>query len=142
MEKFDYIIVGAGAAGCVLANRLSQNPKTRVALIEAGRDHNSRKAIVRIPLAMVTFMAPALNFLGGGKFMQWFETEPEKGLDNRRIALPRGRGTGGSTLVNGQIFIRGQREDFDHWRSLGNENWGYDDPVSYTHLTLPTIYSV
>ena len=131
MEKFDYIIVGAGAAGCVLANRLSQNPQTRVALIEAGRDHNSRKAIVRIPLAMVTFMAPALNFLGGGKFMQWFETEPEKGLDNRRIALPRGRGTGGSTLVNGQIFIRGQREDFDHWRNLGNENWGYDDLLPY-----------
>ncbi len=127
MKDFDYIIVGAGAAGCVLANRLSADPKTRVALIEAGRDRNSRKAIVRIPLGMVTFMAPALRFLGGGKFMQWFETVAEAGLKNRRMSLPRGRGTGGSTLVNGQIFIRGQREDFDQWRDLGNENWGFED---------------
>ncbi len=131
MEDFDYIIVGAGAAGCVLANRLSANPETRVALIEAGRDRNSRKAIVRIPLGMVTFMAPALRFLGGGKFMQWFESVTEPGLKNRRIALPRGRGTGGSTLVNGQIFIRGQREDFDQWRDLGNENWGFDDLLPF-----------
>lgn len=131
MEPFDYVIVGAGAAGCVLANRLSQIPENRVALIEAGRDLNSRKAIVRMPLGMVTFMAPALAFLGGAKFMQWFKTEPEPGLDGREMDLPRGRGTGGSTLVNGQILVRGQREDFDAWRDMGNSGWGYEDLLPY-----------
>ncbi|SCB18503.1 GMC family oxidoreductase [Rhizobium hainanense] len=131
MPDFDYIIVGGGAAGCVLANRLSEDSARRVCLVEAGMDRNARKAIVRIPLAMVTFMAPALAFLGGPKFMSWFETEPEPGLQGRSIALPRGRGTGGSTNVNGQIFIRGQREDFDHWRDLGNPGWGYNDLLPY-----------
>jgi choline dehydrogenase len=131
LEQFDYVIVGAGAAGCVLANRLSEDPNVRVALIEAGPDRNARKAIVRIPLAMVTFMAPALAFLGGPKFMSWFETEPEPGLQGRTIALPRGKGTGGSTNVNGQIFIRGQREDFDAWRDAGNPGWGYEDLLPY-----------
>ena len=131
MDQFDYVIVGAGPAGCVLANRLSADPKTKVALIEAGPDRNARKAIIRIPLAMATFMAPALAFLGGPKFMQWFETEPEPGLQGRKIALPRGKGTGGSSNVNGQIYIRGQREDYDAWRDLGNEGWGYDDLLPY-----------
>jgi len=130
-EPFDYLIVGAGAAGCVLANRLSEDPKVRVGLVEAGPDRNARKWQVRMPLAMVTFMAPALAFLGGPKFMQWFETEPEPGLQGRQIALPRGRGVGGSTNVNGQIFIRGQREDFDHWRDLGCAGWGFDDLLPY-----------
>lgn len=131
MTKFDYVIVGAGAAGCVLANRLSEDPDVRVALIESGPDRNSRKTIVRMPLAMVTFMAPALAFLGGPKFMQWFKTEPEEGVDDRRIDLPRGHGTGGSTLVNGQILIRGQREDYDEWRDLGAFGWGFDDLLPY-----------
>ena len=131
MAAFDYIIVGAGAAGCVLANRLSEDPAIHVALIEAGSDRNSRKAIVRIPLAMVTFMAPALAFLGGPKFVQWFKTEHEPGLDGRKLDLPRGRGTGGCTLINGQIYIRGHRADFDEWRDLGNEGWGYDDLLPY-----------
>ena len=131
MTRYDYVIVGGGAAGCVLANRLSEDTEVRVALIEAGPDRNARKAIVRMPLAMVTFMAPALAFLGGPKFMSWFRTEPEPGLQGRQIDLPRGRGTGGSTNVNGQIYIRGQREDFDHWRELGNAGWGYDDLLPY-----------
>ncbi|NBQ39574.1 MAG: FAD-binding protein, partial [Alphaproteobacteria bacterium] len=129
--QYDYIIVGAGAAGCVLANRLTEDPTVRVALIEAGPDQNSRKTIVKMPLAMVTFMAPALAFFGGTKFMSWFQSEPEPGLQGRKIELPRGKGTGGSTNVNGQIFIRGQREDFDHWRDLGNQGWGYDDLLPY-----------
>ena len=103
LGAFDYVIVGAGPAGCVLANRLTEDPSVRVGLIEAGPDRNAKKAIVRIPLAMVTFMAPALAFLGGPKFMSWFATEPEPGLQGRCIALPRGKGTGGSTNVNGQI---------------------------------------
>jgi choline dehydrogenase-like flavoprotein len=131
VNEYDYVIVGAGAAGCVLANRLSEDPKVKVALVEAGPDRNARKMLVKMPLAMVTFMAPALAFLGGPKFMSWFETEPEPGLQGRKIALPRGRGVGGSTNVNGQIFIRGQREDFDHWRDLGNAGWGYDDLLPY-----------
>lgn len=134
MKPYDFVIVGAGAAGCVLANRLSENPKVRVALIEAGPDRNARRAIVRMPLAMVSFMAPALAFLGGARLMSWFQTEPEPGLQGRQIALPRGRGTGGSTNVNGQIYIRGQREDFDHWRDLGNPGWGYDDLLPYFRM--------
>lgn len=131
MAGYDYVIVGAGAAGCVLANRLTENPDTRVALIEAGPDRNSRKAIVRIPLAMVTFMAPALAFLGGPEFVQWFQSEPEDGLEGRKIDLPRGHGTGGCTLINGQIYIRGQREDFDRWREMGNAGWGFEDLLPY-----------
>ncbi len=127
MEPYDYVIVGAGPAGCVLANRLTEDPTKRVALVEAGPDHNSRRTIIRMPLAMVTFMAPALGFLGGPRFMSWFETEPEPGLQGRQIPLPRGQGTGGSSNVNGQIFVRGQREDYDRWRDLGNVGWGYDD---------------
>ena len=84
-----------------------------------------------MPLAMVTFMAPALAFLGGPKFMSWYETEPEPGLQGRSIALPRGKGTGGCTNINGQIFMRGQREDFDGWRDRGNPGWGYDDLLPY-----------
>jgi choline dehydrogenase len=131
MSDFDYVIVGGGAAGCVLANRLSEDPQVRVALVEAGPEGNSKRALVRIPLAYVSFMAPALAFLGGPKFMSWFETEPEPGLQGRQIALPRGIGVGGSTNVNGQIYIRGQREDFDHWRDLGCAGWGFDDLLPY-----------
>ena len=73
----------------MLANRLSEDPATRVTLIEAGPDRNARRAIIRIPLAMVTFMAPALAFLGGPRFMAWYQTEPEPGLQGRAIPLPR-----------------------------------------------------
>lgn len=131
MPNYDFVIVGAGAAGCVLANRLTEDPSVRVALIESGPDHNSRRAIVRIPLAMVTFMAPSLAWMGGPKYMQWFETEPEHGLDGRRLDLLSGRGSAGSTLVDGQIYIRGQREDFDGWRDLGNPGLGFDDLLPY-----------
>lgn len=131
MERFDYVIVGAGAAGSVLANRLSEDPRVRVALIEPGTDRNSGRTIVKMPLGMVTFMMPAVDFLGGPKFMSWFETEPEPGLQGRKVMLPRGKATGGSTTVNGMIFIRGQREDYDHWRDLGNPGWGYDDLLPY-----------
>lgn len=131
MGPFDYLIVGAGPAGCVLANRLSADPGVRVGLIEAGPDGNQKKHIIRTPLAMVTFMAPSLAFLGGPRFMDWFSTEPEPGLQGRAIALPRGIGVGGSSNVNGQIFIRGQREDFDGWKALGCAGWGYDDLLPY-----------
>ena len=131
MEPYDYLIIGAGAAGCVLANRLSENSNTRVCLVEAGPDRNHRRAIVRIPLAMVTFMAPKLAFLGGPKFVDWFASEPEPGLQGRSLAMPRGQGTGGSTNINGQIFIRGQREDYDAWARSGAKDWAYDDVLPY-----------
>jgi len=127
MADFDYVIVGAGPAGCVLANRLSEDPAVKVALLEAGPDRNSRHLLVRMPLAMVTFMAPALAWLGGPRFIDWFRSEPEPGLQGREMAMPRGHGVGGSSNINGQIYIRGQREDFDQWRDLGNAGWGYDD---------------
>ena len=117
MAEFDYVIVGAGPAGCVLANRLSEDPGVRVALLEAGPDRNARRLLVRMPLAMVTFMAPALAWLGGPRFIDWFRSDPEPGLQGRDMAMPRGVGVGGSSNVNGQIFIRGQREDFDQWRA-------------------------
>ena len=130
--EFDYVIVGGGAAGCVLANRLSEDRSKQVALVEAGPDRRSIRWMSRIPLAYVGFMAPALAWMGGPKFMSWFETDPEPGLQGRVVALPRGHGMGGSTSVNGQIFIRGQREDFDHWRDdLGCPGWGYDDLLPY-----------
>ncbi|RUT31353.1 hypothetical protein EMQ25_10910 [Arsenicitalea aurantiaca] len=131
MSDFDTIIVGGGAAGCVLANRLSADPGRRVALVEMGEDRNARRPIVAMPLGMVAFMMKELAFLGGGRFMNWFESEPEPGLQGRRIALPRGKGMGGSTTVNGMIYIRGQREDYDHWRALGNVGWGFDDLLPY-----------
>lgn len=131
MADFDFIIVGGGAAGCVLASRLSADPKCRVALVELGRDRNARKAIVRMPLGMVAFMMPAIKILGGQAFMSWFQSEPEPGLQGRRIALPRGKGMGGSTTVNGMIYIRGQREDYDRWRDLGNPGWSFDDLLPY-----------
>ena len=129
--EFDYVIVGGGAAGCVLANRLSEDRNVQVALVEAGPDRRSIRWMSRIPLAYVGFMAPALAWMGGPKFMSWFETEPEPGLQGRQIALPRGHGMGGSTSVNGQIFIRGQREDFDHWRDdLGCPGLGVRRPAA------------
>ena len=131
MADFDYVIVGAGPAGCVLANRLSEDPGVRVALLEAGPDRNARRLLVRMPLAMVTFMAPALAWLGGPRFIDWFRSDPEPGLQGRDMAMPRGIGVGGSSNVNGQIFIRGQREDFDLWRDLGNLGWGHDDLLPY-----------
>lgn len=131
MATFDYVIVGAGAAGCVLANRLSEDPRVNVALIEEGPNRNHRKPIVRTPLAMVTFMAPALSFLGGPRFVTWYATGREPGLADRTIAMPRGRGVGGCTNINGQVFIRGNARDYDDWRDMGNAGWGYEDMLPY-----------
>src|SRR5690606_22207920 len=121
-ERYDYIIVGAGSAGCVLANRLTQSGRHSVLLLESGgRDGHHW---IHIPL-------------GFGKVMfdrnvNWmFETEPEARMNGRNIKIPRGRVLGGSSSINGLIYIRGQREDFDDWRSLGNPGWGYDDCLPY-----------
>ena len=115
---FDFVIVGAGSAGCVLANRLSACGRYNVALLEAGgRD---RSPWIHIPVGYFKTM--------GNPATDWrYHTEPDPGLNGRAIAWPRGRVLGGSSSINGLLYVRGQPQDFDHWRQLGNVGWGWDD---------------
>ena len=119
---FDFVIVGAGSAGCVLANRLSACGRYNVALLEAGgRD---RSPWIHIPVGYFKTM--------GNPATDWcYHTEPDPGLNGRAIAWPRGRVLGGSSSINGLLYVRGQPQDFDHWRQLGNEGWGYSDVLPY-----------
>jgi len=131
MPDFDYVIVGGGVAGCVVANRLTENPNVRVAMLEFGTSGNHKRQIVRMPLGMVTFMMPNLAFLGGTNMMYLYEAEPSRGLGNTKMMLPRGKALGGSSMVNRMIYIRGQKEDYDSWRDMGNSGWGYEDLLPY-----------
>ena len=121
-DQFDYVIVGAGSAGCILANRLSADPATRVMLLEAGDD--DRSIWTRIPIGY-------MYMIGHPAFDWCFETEPEPQLNGRKIVHPRGKVLGGSSSINGMIQIRGQAGDFDHWRQLGLEGWGWDSVLPY-----------
>jgi choline dehydrogenase len=118
----DYVIVGAGSAGCVLANRLTEDPATRVILIEAGgRDWNP---LIHIPVGYMKLL--------DHKQLTWgFKAEADPGTNGRAIAYPRGRVLGGSSSINGLIYIRSQPEDYDHWAQLGNRGWGWDDVLPF-----------
>ena len=119
---FDYIVVGAGSAGCVLANRLTESGRHRVLLLEAGG--HDRHIWIHIPLGYGKLFDNAkVNWL--------YKTEPEPELNNRQIIQPRGRVLGGSSSINGLLYVRGQHEDYDHWRQLGNTGWGFADVLPY-----------
>src|SRR6266699_2898122 len=145
----DFIVIGAGSAGCAVAARLSEDPGTRVALIEAGGDDSNRW--IHIPLGFgKTFADPSVNWCyetepdpgapvdaGVGESLaepsvNWcYETEPDPGAADRRVYWPRGKVLGGSSSINGMVYIRGQAEDFDHWRQLGNNGWSSSDVLPY-----------
>jgi choline dehydrogenase len=117
-EEADYIVVGAGSAGCVLANRLSADPSVKVVLLEAGgRDWNPW---IHVPVGYFkTLHNPNTDWS--------YKAQPDPGLNNRAIDWPRGKTLGGSSSINGLLYVRGQKEDYDHWAQLGNKGWGYDD---------------
>ena len=121
-NEFDYIVTGAGSAGCVLANRLSESGKHRVLLLEAGgKDSNFW---IHVPMGYAkTFVDPRVNWM--------FESEPEERLNNRTMYQPRGKVLGGTSSINGMNYMRGNSADYDQWRQLGNEGWSYDDVLPY-----------
>lgn len=120
---FDYVIVGAGSAGCVLANRLSADPSVRVALLEAGGKDTS--ILIKMPAGAGEL------FKNKGPHNWGFETAPQTHMDGRRLWWPRGKGWGGSSSINGMIYIRGHARDYDQWRQLGLAGWGYRDVLPY-----------
>jgi choline dehydrogenase len=120
--EFDYVIVGAGSAGCVLANRLSADGKHSVLLLEAGPEDTN--LWIHVPLGYGRlFKEKTVNWM--------YQTEPEPGLDGRQVFQPRGKVLGGSSSINGLLYVRGQHQDYDRWRQRGNLGWGYDDVLPY-----------
>ena len=116
-KVFDYIVVGAGSAGCTLANRLSEDPKNEVLLLEAGgKDKN---IWIHIPVGYAkTLDMPGLNWR--------FDSEPEERTHNRKIPIPRGKVLGGSSSINGLLYVRGQHQDYDHWAQMGCTGWSFE----------------
>jgi choline dehydrogenase len=122
-DRYDYIIIGAGSAGCVLADRLSADPKCRVLLLEAGGKDKS--LLIRMPAGVGSLISVKSEHNWG------FWTEPEPHLDGRRLWWPRGRGWGGSSSINGMIYVRGHARDYDQWAQMGLRGWGYADVLPY-----------
>ena len=118
---YDYVIVGAGSAGCVLAARLTEDPDVRVALLEAGGEDSAQE--IHAPSGYVFLFKTAVDWDLYG--------EPEPGLGDRRLYLPRGRVLGGSSSINAQIYIRGNRADYDGWAAGGATGWSYDEVLPY-----------
>src|SRR5690606_25148076 len=123
-QAFDYVIVGAGAAGCILANRLTADGRYSVLLLEAGGE--ARNFWIPIP-------AGFSKLLTNRTFNWGFQTEPENNTLGRTIAVPRGKGLGGSTLINGMIYVRGTREDYDGWADQGATGWSSVAVAPYFH---------
>lgn len=122
IDSYDYVIVGAGSAGCVLAARLSEDPATRVLLLEAGPP--DRSPWIHLPIGYgKTMWSPEVNWC--------YQTDPDPNMNGRRIYWPRGRTLGGSSSINGLIYVRGQRQDYDHWAALGNAGWSYEEVLPY-----------
>lgn len=121
MGKYDYIIIGAGSAGCVLANRLSQNSSNKVLLLEAGGP--DKKLEIGIPAAFANLHRTEVDW--------GFSTEPQKNVNNRRLYLPRGKTLGGSSSTNAMAYVRGNAADYDEWASLGNNGWSYNEVLPY-----------
>ena len=120
-EIYDYIVIGAGSAGCPVANRLSENPKNRVLLLEAGP--KDRNVWIHIPIGYYRTMTSPLSW--------GYETDADEGIANRSLIWPRGKVLGGSSSINGLVYVRGQKEDYDHWGQLGNDGWRYDDVLPF-----------
>jgi choline dehydrogenase-like flavoprotein len=125
-DEVDFVVVGGGSGGCAVASRLSEDPATSVALLEAGgKDDNW---VVTTPGALI--------FMVSGKVNNWaFNTVPQKGLNGRIGYQPRGKGLGGSSAINAMVYIRGHKSDYDHWASLGNQGWSYRDVLPYFKLS-------
>ena len=118
---YDYVVVGAGSAGCVLASGLSEDPDVTVALVEAGG--SDRSLSVRIPAAFPKMFHTDRD---------WdYTSDPEPGLMGRRLYMPRGKMLGGSSAMNAMLFVRGNREDYDSWAKAGADGWSYDDVLPY-----------
>lgn len=126
MDSFDYIIVGAGSAGCVLANRLSANPTCRVCLIEAGPPDTS--PLIHIPFGL-------LGLIREGRHNWGYNTQPQPALNGRQLYTPRGKTLGGSSSINAMVYIRGHQQDYDDWVAAGNPGWSWQDvlPLFLAH---------
>jgi len=121
METYDYIVVGAGSAGAVVANRLSADPRNKVLLLEAGPASHPWSTV---PIGYARHIVnPMANWL--------YTAEPEPNTKGRRLPVPRGKALGGSSAINGMAFVRGQRQDFDTWAQMGNHGWSFDDVLPF-----------